>query len=35
VRAGLVNRAEEYPYSSYRTYYLSDNQLIDIDSDWY
>ena len=35
VRAGLVKSVEEYPYSSYRNYYLSDNQLIEIDSDWY
>lgn len=35
VRVGLVQSAEEYPYSSYRNYYLSDNQLIEIDSEWY
>lgn len=35
VRAGLVQSAEEYLYSSYRNYYLSDNQLIDIDVEWY
>ena len=35
VRAGLVNSVEEYPYSSYRNYYLNDNQLIDIDNEWY
>jgi REP element-mobilizing transposase RayT len=34
VRAGLVGNAEEYPYSSYRNYYLNDNQLIEIDNDW-
>jgi REP element-mobilizing transposase RayT len=35
VRAGMVKSAEEYPYSSYRNYYLGDNQLIDIDREWY
>ena len=35
VRAGLVKSADAYPYSSYRNYYLSDNQLIDIDSECY
>lgn len=35
VRAGIVNDAADYPYSSYRNYYLSDNHLIEIDSDWY
>ena len=34
VRAGIVKSAEEYPYSSYRNYYLNDNQLIEIDSQW-
>lgn len=35
VRAGIVTKVEEYPYSSYRNYYLGDNQLIEIDDDWY
>lgn len=35
VRAGIVSSSEEYPYSSYRNYYLSDNHLIEIDTDWY
>ena len=34
VRAGIVKAAEDYPYSSYRNYYLGDNQLIEIDSHW-
>jgi len=34
VRAGICAAAEDYPYSSYRNYYLCDNQLIDIDSEW-
>ena len=34
VRAGIVDAAENYPYSSYRNYYLGDNQLIEIDSHW-
>jgi REP element-mobilizing transposase RayT len=33
-RAGLVTSAEEYPYSSYRNYYLNDNQLIEVDNEW-
>jgi REP element-mobilizing transposase RayT len=35
VRAGLVKSIEEYPYSSYRNYYLSDSHLIEIDKEWY
>jgi REP element-mobilizing transposase RayT len=35
VRAGLVKSAAEYPYSSYRNYGLNDNQLIEIDDEWY
>ncbi len=34
VRAGIVEASAEYPYSSYRNYYLDDNQLIEIDSHW-
>ena len=34
VRAGLVETAADYPYSSFRNYYLGDNQLIEIDSHW-
>jgi REP element-mobilizing transposase RayT len=34
VRAGMCAVAEDYPYSSYRNYYLGDNQLIDLDSEW-
>jgi putative transposase len=34
VRAGIVKDAAEYPYSSYRNYYLGDKQLIEIDSQW-
>ena len=34
VRAGLVDEASKYPYSSYRNYYLDDHQLIEIDSEW-
>jgi len=34
VRAGIIEAAESYPYSSYRNYYLGDNQLIEIDSEW-
>jgi len=34
VRAGIVETAADYPYSSYRNYYLGDNQLIEIDSHW-
>jgi REP element-mobilizing transposase RayT len=34
VRAGIVEAAEDYPYSSYRNYYLNDNQLMEIDSHW-
>lgn len=31
VRAGLVNKPEDYPYSSYRNYYLDDEKIIKID----
>lgn len=34
VRAGFVAEPGKYPYSSYRNYYLDDNQLIDIDREW-
>ena len=34
VRAGIVEAAADYPYSSYRNYYLGDNQLIEIDYQW-
>lgn len=34
VRARICTTAEDYPYSSYRNYYLGDNQLIEIDSEW-
>ncbi len=34
VRAGIVESAADYPYSSYRNYYLNDNTLIEIDSHW-
>ena len=34
VRAGICATAEDYPYSSYRNYYLGDIQLIEIDSEW-
>jgi len=34
IRAGIVEEAANYPYSSYRNYYLNDHQLIEIDSYW-
>jgi putative transposase len=34
VRSGLCASAEDYPYSSYRNYYLGDNSLIEIDNEW-
>ena len=34
VRAELCASPEDYPYSSYRNYYLGDNSLIEIDNDW-
>ena len=34
VRAGLCAVPEEYPYSSFRNYYLHDDQLIEIDNKW-
>jgi REP element-mobilizing transposase RayT len=34
VRAGICANVEDYPYSSYRNYYLHDNQFIEIDSEW-
>jgi REP element-mobilizing transposase RayT len=33
IRAGLCSSAEGYLYSSYRNYYLGDNQLIEIDTE--
>lgn len=35
VRAGITETVQNYPYSSYRNYYLDDHQLIDIDKEWY
>jgi putative transposase len=35
VRAGLMKNPADYPYSSYRNYYLDDHQLIEIDHEWY
>lgn len=35
VRAEIVSNAAIYPYSSYRNYYLNDDQLIEIDREWY
>ena len=32
VRAGIVNNATDYPYSSARNYYFNDHHLIEIDS---
>ncbi len=34
VRAGLVEKAEDYPYSSYRNYIFNDHSLIEIDFGW-
>ena len=34
IRAGLVDSADKYPYSSFRNYYLNDDSLIEIDKDW-
>ncbi len=34
VRAGMVDKAIEYPYSSARNYYLDDHQLIEVDRYW-
>jgi len=34
VRAGIVNNAIDYPYSSARNYYLDDHHLIAIDNHW-
>jgi putative transposase len=34
VRAGICATPDNYLYSSYRNYYLGDNQLIEIDSEW-
>ncbi len=34
VRAGIAETAESYFYSSYGNYYLSENQLIEIDCEW-
>ena len=34
VRAGLVEKPEDYPYSSYRTYLTGEEWLIEVDRDW-
>ena len=34
VRAGLVERPEDYAYSSYRNYVSGENSLIEIDQEW-
>jgi REP element-mobilizing transposase RayT len=34
VRAGIVDKPEEYTYSSYRNYVYDENWLIEIDQDW-
>lgn len=34
VRAGLCTVAEDYPFSSYRNYYLGSSELIEIDTEW-
>jgi REP element-mobilizing transposase RayT len=34
LRAGLVERPEDYPYSSYRNYALGEDWLIEIDRGW-
>ncbi len=34
VRAGICKAPQDYLYSSYRNYFLHDNQLIEIDSEW-
>lgn len=34
VRAGLVTKPEDYPYSSYRTYLTDEQWLIEVDRKW-
>ncbi len=34
VRAGIVNNAIDYSYSSARNYYLNDHHLLEIDAHW-
>ena len=34
LRRGLVEEPADYPYSSYRNYYLDDESLIKIDKEW-
>ncbi len=34
LRVGLTDKPEDYPYSSYRNYVLSQEWLIEIDRDW-
>jgi len=34
LRAGLADKPEDYPYSSYRNYVLGQEWLIEIDRDW-
>jgi len=35
LRRGLVKDLKDYPYSSFRNYYLNDESLIKIDKDWF
>jgi putative transposase len=35
LRRGLVKNLDDYPYSSFRNYYLNDESLIRIDRDWF
>ena len=35
LRRGLVKNLGDYPYSSFRNYYLNDESLIKIDKDWF
>jgi REP element-mobilizing transposase RayT len=34
LRRGLVTNLEDYPYSSFRNYYLNDDSIIKVDRDW-
>ncbi len=34
VKAGLVNQAEDYPYSSARAYFLADHSGLQVETAW-
>lgn len=35
VKAGLVNSAKDYPWSSFRSFYSQGDELIEVDREWF